>query len=261
MAGMVGRRAARAARTVGLAACGTVLLLGTASPLGPATAAPSPAGTVVALGDSVPAGTACGCAPFPDLYARLLAPATTSVNLALGGTTSADLDGQLRSPAARQALRRVDAVLIMSGANDMVPLVESRSGAAAYRATAAQVGEHVAAAVTALRELHGGPLPVLVLGYWNVSRDGAVARDSTDAAGLAEADTATAYVNEALRAAAGRSGAIYVATYPAFRGASGQADPTDLLADDGDHPNARGHEVIARAAYASSADVLRAAPR
>ncbi|MGW5668773.1 SGNH/GDSL hydrolase family protein [Micromonospora sp. NPDC003776] len=258
---MVGRRAARAARTLGLAACATAFLLSTASPLGPATAAPSPAGTVVALGDSVPAGTACGCSPFPDLYARLLAPTTTPVNLALGGSTSADLDGQLRSPVAQQALRRVAAVLIMAGANDMVPLVESRSGAAAYRATAELVGEHVAAAVTALRDLHGGPLPVLVLGYWNVSRDGAVARDSTDAAGLAEADTATAYVNDALQAAAGRSGAIYVATYPEFRGPTGQADPTDLLADDGDHPNARGHEVIARAAYASSADALRAAPR
>ncbi|MCW3845486.1 SGNH/GDSL hydrolase family protein, partial [Micromonospora yasonensis] len=240
---------------------GSALILTVASPLGPATAGSSPAGTVVALGDSVPAGTACGCAPFPDLYARLLGPTTTSVNVAVGGTTSADLDGQLRSPVARRALRQVDAVLIMSGANDMVPLVEARSGAAAYRATAEEVGEHVAAAVTALRDLHGGPLPVLVLGYWNVDRDGQVARDGTDTNGLADADTATAYVNDALRAAARRSGAIYVATYPEFRGPTGEADPTDLLADDGDHPNARGHEVIARAAYASSAGVLPAAPR
>ncbi|MFE9690256.1 SGNH/GDSL hydrolase family protein [Micromonospora sp. NPDC005806] len=256
-------RVTRAARAVGLAASGTALILTVASPLGPATATGSPTSTVVALGDSVPAGAACGCIPFPDLYARMITPATTSVNLALGGSTSADLDGQLRSSAARHALRQVDAVLIMSGANDMVPLVEDRSGEAAYRATAEQVGENVAAAVAALRDLHGGPLPVLVLvlGYWNVSRDGQAARDSTDPDGLAEADAATAYVNDALRAAARRSGAIYVATYPAFRGPTGEADPTDLLADDGDHPNARGHELIARAAYASSERALRAAPR
>lgn len=237
------------------------LILTVASPLGPAAAGSSGTGIVVALGDSVPAGTACGCTPFPDLYARMRGPDATSVNLALGGSTSADLDGQLRSSVARQALRRVDTVLIMSGANDMVPLVEDRSGTAAYRAAAEQVGDRVAAAVTALRNLHGGPLPVLVLGYWNVDRDGQVARDDTDAAGLTEADTATAYVNEALRGAANRSGAIYVATYPAFRGATGEADPTDLLADDGDHPNARGHQAIARAAYASSEQARRAAPR
>ncbi|MFU8871737.1 SGNH/GDSL hydrolase family protein [Micromonospora sp. SL4-19] len=257
---MARRRVPRAAKAAGLAASGTALVLALASPLGPATATPSPAGTVVALGDSVPAGSACGCVPFPDLYARMLAPTATAVNLALGGSTSADLDEQLRSPAARQALPQVDAVLIMSGANDMVPLVEERSGEQTYRATAQQVGANVAAAISALRDLHGAPLPVLVLGYWNVAEDGQVARDGTDAAGLAEADVATAYVNDALRAAARRSGAIYVPTYPAFRGPTGQADPTDLLAGDGDHPNARGHELIAHAAYASSKDLLRSTP-
>ena len=43
--------------------------------------------TVVTLGDSVPAGAACGCDPFPTLYAR--AQHAVDVNLAERGSTAA----------------------------------------------------------------------------------------------------------------------------------------------------------------------------
>ena len=80
--------------------------------------------------------------------------------------------------------------------------------------------------------------------------DGAVGRSDYDLDGLAAAETATRYANGGLQAAARLATAVYVPTYPAFKGADGSIDPTDLLAGDGDHPSARGHELIARAAYA-----------
>ena len=38
-----------------------------------------------------------------------------------------------------------------------------------------------------------------------------------------------------------------MSTYVVFKGADGKTDPTSLLAADGDHPNARGHQRIAQA--------------
>lgn len=46
--------------------------------------------------------------------------------------------------------------------------------------------------------------------------------------------------------AARDAGAIYIDGYRPFKGA-GTADCTRLLAADGDHPNATGHQVLARA--------------
>ena len=61
------------------------------------------------------------------------------------------------------------------------------------------------------------------------------------------ANQATAYANKAILRAARAKGATYVSTYVVFRGADGKADPTSLLAADGDHPNARGDQRIAQA--------------
>ena len=41
------------------------------------------------------------------------------------------------------------------------------------------------------------------------------------------------------------TGATYISTLPAFHGQDGTRDPTNLLAPDGDHPNAAGHAAIA----------------
>jgi lysophospholipase L1-like esterase len=49
--------------------------------------------------------------------------------------------------------------------------------------------------------------------------------------------------------AARATGALYVSTYTAFKGPAGTNDPTGLLAADGDHPNAAGHQLIARTIY------------
>ena len=43
----------------------------------------------------------------------------------------------------------------------------------------------------------------------------------------------------------------YVDIYTPFKGADGSTDDTALLADDGDHPNAAGHQLIATALLAA----------
>jgi len=92
---------------------------------------------------------------------------------------------------------------------------------------------------------------ILVLGYWNVVKDGAVGLAEYGADGLASAETATRYCNKALRQAAASTGAQFVTTSAAFKGEHRDQDPTGLLASDGDHPNAQGHQAIADAIYAA----------
>jgi acyl-CoA thioesterase-1 len=217
----------------------------------PAFSAPAGMPVIVTLGDSVPAGTACDCDPFPDLYARRISPDARSVDLAQPGFTSADVRGQVGAGAVRAALRNASVVLIMAGANDLADAFDSGGDDDAYQASAAQVETNVAAIVAAIGQIHGTPVRVLVLGYWNVVKDGAAALAAYGAAGLASAESATHYANQALRRAADRTGARYVPTTPAFKGDERDQDPTGLLAADGDHPNAAGHQAIADALYAA----------
>lgn len=243
---------------------GAVVLGGAAcaTPAAPATrvaSTPDSVATVVTFGDSVPAGAACDCTPFPDLYARLLIPAAESVNLAHNGYTAVDVRRQVEEPAAQDAIRRAGTVLIMAGANDLSAVfdadrdsrdpADTAALAAAYAPAASQVEQAVDGTVARIRAIHPGDVRVLVFGYWNIVEDGDVARNDYGDDGIVEAATATRYANDALRTAAEHSDARYVPTVDAFKGADGNADPTDLLTDDGDHPNARGHEALARAAY------------
>ncbi|MFF5176218.1 SGNH/GDSL hydrolase family protein [Micromonospora sp. NPDC000089] len=229
---------------------GLVALLG-CSPweTGPAqrpVSTPPPPAVVVALGDSVPAGTACACDPFPALYARRLSPAAASVDLARSGSTAADLLDQLRDGYPREVLRTATVVLIMAGANDFAARFPGGRDDD-YRRIAGQVRADVATAVRQVRADAGRPVPVVVLGYWNVLEDGQVAGADYDADGTAEAARATSYANDALADAARDAAARFVPTFGVFKGADGTVDPTALLAADGDHPNARGHAAIATA--------------
>ena len=225
----------------------------------PAQSAPAPsvgaasvsAGTIVTLGDSVPAGTACDCEPFPDLYAALLSPPARSINDARPGYTSADVRGQLSDASVRAALGSATVVLIMAGANDLADAFDNGRDEDAYRAAAAGVRQNVDATVAAIHQDQPAAVTVLVLGYWNVVKDGAVGLATYGADGERSAVTATRYADDALRRAAGDSGARYVATTALFDGARRDQDPTDLLAADGDHPNADGHRAIANAVFAA----------
>jgi lysophospholipase L1-like esterase len=230
-----------------------VAVAGCAVP-GPIPVLPSqPPGTpvVVTLGDSVPAGAACGCDPFPDRYARLVSPTAVSVNLAQSGDTSADVLHEVADGDVRADLRRATVVLIMAGANDLAAAFDGGQDDGTYETSADQVEANVAATVDAVARAHGAPVTVLVLGYWNVVKDGAVGLAAYGAAGLASAHAATRYCDLALQRAARQTGARYVPTTATFRGAHRTLDPTSLLAADGDHPNADGQQAIAEAVYAA----------
>jgi lysophospholipase L1-like esterase len=92
---------------------------------------------------------------------------------------------------------------------------------------------------------------IVLLDYWNVTIDGAVAAHQLDTSERAEADRATRATNDAVAAAAAATHVRYVDTYAAFKGDDGRKDPTALLASDGDHPDQAGHEVIAQALIAA----------
>jgi acyl-CoA thioesterase I len=240
------------------AAALAALLAGCAAPAPAATPAATP--MVLTFGDSVPAGTACGCTPFPELYARRLDPGAVSVNRARPGRTAADVRAELDTADAAAAVRHADVVLIMAGANDVAAAFEAGAGAAAYARTAAVLRRDMAAAVTRIRALRGTTVTVLVLGYWNVVEDGAVGRADYGPGGTADAQAATHYADDALSEAAGAAGAQYLDTSPALKGDDGATDPTGLLAPDGDHPNARGHAAIAAAVHAAVPQPARRPP-
>ncbi|MCO8275989.1 SGNH/GDSL hydrolase family protein [Actinoplanes sp. TRM 88003] len=209
------------------------VLVSSACATSPAPAEPR---SVVTLGDSVAAGAACGCDPFPALYAR--AQHATDVDLAQDGATAADVRAGLNG--MRDELSSAAEVVIMIGANDMAGVFGQP---ARYATVADGVEADVAATVTTIRRGHR--IPVVVLGYWNVVQDGQVAAEAYGADGVRDAGHATALVNQALRTAAERTGATFVPTEPAFHGDDGGRDPTGLLAPDGDHPNAAGQAAIA----------------
>jgi acyl-CoA thioesterase I len=103
-----------------VAACGTAVR----APVTP---------VVVTLGDSVPAGTACGCDPFPRLYAQ--AQHAADVNLAVPGSTAADVLAAL--PANRGVLAGAAEVLLMTGANDVDDVGDPGPAADAVRVNTA----------------------------------------------------------------------------------------------------------------------------
>lgn len=218
--------------------------------------------TVVGLGDSVTAGSACpGCADFVQLYARWLPAADggpgRAVNLGVGGSTSTDLRRDLEQPSrTTRAVSGAAIDLVTIGANDLSPLRERRreSGcdSECWQGSVAQVGANVRAIVADIHRLrHGRPTTILVTNYWNVFVDGRVARDDLGPAYLSWSDRLTRAANRAICGAARSAGARCVDLYAPFKG-DGSKDPTSLLAPDGDHPDAAGHRVIARALLAAT---------
>lgn len=232
-----------------LAACGSA----------PPSVRAVPAGVplVVTLGDSVPAGTACDCDPFPDVYAR--GQDAVSENLAAPGYTSADVRAQIAG--VRSALVAANEVLLMIGAND---LAQAFDDDASFAGAADTMQANVTATISTIEGIHR--TTVIVLGYWNVVQDGQVGAANYGPAGVRAAASATVFANDALMTAAQQTGATYISTDEAFHGSDGSHDPTDLLAPDGDHPNAAGHAAIAAlipplaGPYAQARSTLPATP-
>lgn len=215
------------------------------------TATPRQPWTVLALGDSVPAGTACGCTPFPTLYAADVAEmsgrSTTSLNLAKPGLTSAGLLAQLApGTAAFARIAQASVITVTIGANDFAYESASQCPAlACYASRLAAMQANVGAILQRVAAGRGNrPTAVLVLGYWEVWEDGQVG-DGQGSDYMTVNNALTAAVNRGLAAAAAAATATYVDLQAAFHRSPGE-DDTDLLAADGDHPNAAGHIAIAQ---------------
>lgn len=252
----------------------TAVLLGIAGWLGatPTTAhqpeptpTPTPAtpasATVVGIGDSVTSGSHCDCTDFVHLYARWLPPSeggpATAINLGVGGSTSADLRSDLEHPSATtEAVSRADILLVTIGANELAPLQRTwaRAGCESdcWQDSVEGVRSNISAIVDDIHRLrHGEPTTILVTNYWNVFIDGQVARRQKGLSYLRWSDRLTRAVNGAICAGARSAGARCVDLYAPFKGDGGK-DPTNLLAADGDHPNAAGHRLIARVLLAAT---------
>lgn len=224
---------------------------------------------LVGLGDSIPAGYQCpGCTAFPDLFGQRLEvdrrSAVAVTNLGVGGWTSADLLGSLSTgrPAA-EAVHTSDVVTITIGANDFNSELDTYLGGgcgdgddalACFEPVLPRLADTLDTILRRVGQLRAGLASrVLVTGYWNVFSDGQVAAAQYGDRFVRDSTALTLRADAAIRAAAQRAGAVYVDLFAAFKGATGQTDPTGLLADDGDHPNQAGHRQIADALFASAA--------
>jgi lysophospholipase L1-like esterase len=247
-------------RSVRLIVLGVLLLLAAACGAGSSAAPSPPTLRVVGLGDSVMAGTHCDCAGLAEEYAAALAHRTgehvTVKNLGTDGAVTGDLLEDLQGDAGtRSAIAQADVVLVTIGANDLLPQLDqwrsSGCDASCFTAPAAKMGANLASVLAVMDRIRAGrPGGVLVTDYWNVFTDGDVARNSGGQAQVDWSTEVTATANRQICAAASAAHDTCVDLVTVFK--PGGADPTPLLADDGDHPNAAGVQAIVRALLAAT---------
>ena len=221
------------------------------------TSAPTGPLTLVGLGDSVPSAETCNCTGYVEQVGGQLQRLThrpwTVHNDAVGGWTTADVENDVNSSPTRDHLANADVVLIEVGANDFALDRVGDQGcfpaatSSCWSTTLAGVRDGLTRIIAAIRRIdHRPDLRIGVLGYWNVTRDGAVGRALGQAFVLGS-DSLTRLVNDTVQQVALATGASYVDAYTPLKGESGTRDPTADLLDDGDHPNASGHTLLAGA--------------
>jgi lysophospholipase L1-like esterase len=260
----------RVHRRLGLACAGLLAVTAGLLAVPALHVAPASAATlrVVGLGDSVVSGSRCDCEPFVGRYAELLQSQTgtgvQSTNEGRPGLTAGQLADLLHpgTPVADE-VARADVVLVTVGANDLQPALDAwQAGGCAASCQAEQVSAMRSNLRLALGRLAALTAPrrpeVLVTTYWNVFADGQVARRASGEAYLAWSDAITRAANTAICATAHQVGDRCVDLYRPFKD-DGTTDPTPLLADDGDHPDAKGHDVIAHALAATPPPVRASA--
>ena len=206
--------------------------------------------SVVALGDSVPYGTNCNCTPYPSLTASGLTVKTgqtvTAANDAVAGSTTADVLHQIRSDTAViDHVHTADAVEIEIGANDVAHSRSCGTNAACYASRIPAIQTNLDAIVGRVHELTSShKVLVVLLDYWSVWLGGQYAAEQGDAYVDAAAQV-TDDVNTAIKSVAAKTGSAYVDLRAAFKGPDYAYDETHYLSNDGDHPNAAGHQQIA----------------
>jgi lysophospholipase L1-like esterase len=200
----------------------------------------------------VPRGTNCDCRPYPPLTADGLTTDTgqtvTATNDSVAGATTTSVLKQLDHNDVIAHVRAADVVEIEIGANDVAYNSHSCGNeAACYAPRIPTIGTNLAAIVARVHELTAGHrVLVVLLDYWSVWLGGQYAAARGDAY-VAAAEQVTDEVNSVIKSTAAAGGSAYVDLRAAFKGPSYTYDETHYLSDDGDHPNAAGHEQIATA--------------
>lgn len=207
---------------------------------------------LVGLGDSVPAASECDCAGFVAGVAQQLSQPghhVKSVNLAVPGSTSSDLTEDLTGADERSAIAASDVVLLEIGANDIT--VSSLTDPAClgsdkcWRSDLNSLDGNIRQILSTLRGLRpADPAVIAVVGYWNVVQSGDVGA-ANGPTYVQNAQLLTAAVNRLLKRDSAAANAIFVDADTAF--GSEDRVMASLLAPDGDHPNADGHDVLTAA--------------
>jgi lysophospholipase L1-like esterase len=211
--------------------------------------------SIVALGDSVPYGSNCDCKPYPPLSAGGLTTATgqtvTATNDAVPGYTTSDVLHQLDSDGSViDHVRAADALEIEIGANDVAHSDACGNSVACYEPHVPAIETNLAAIVSRVHDLTSGhEVIVVLLDYWSVWLGGQYAAARGDAY-VTAADQMTDQVNAVIKSTAAKTASAYVDLRAAFKGPDYTYDETHYLSNDGDHPNAAGHQQIAAAAEA-----------
>ena len=211
--------------------------------------------SVVALGDSVPYGTNCNCTPYPPLTASGLTAKTgqtvTATNDSVAGYTTSDILHQLRSDTAViDHVHTADAVEIEIGANDVAHSQSCGTNAGCYASKIPAIQANLDAIVGRVHELTSShKVLVVLLDYWSVWLGGQYAAAQGEAYVDAAAQV-TDDVNTTIKSTAAKTGSAYVDLRAAFKGPDYAYDETHFLSNDGDHPNAAGHQQIATATQA-----------
>lgn len=209
---------------------------------------------VVGLGDSVTSGEHCDCDDYVTGFGHLLqARDGVRVHVTDDGESGSTSDGLADELSTDDDLRSdvgdADVVVLTMGANDLYPALTAwRSGGCARSCSDPEIATmrvDLGRVLDAVGRLDGARDRVLVTTYWNVFTDGDVARRAERSGYLAWSDSVTRQANAAIAQVAATHGATLVDLYAPFKG-DGDDDPTDLLAPDGDHPDAAGTALISR---------------
>lgn len=223
---------------------------------------------LVGFGDSVLAGAGCSCDDYLAQTANRLHDASglhvTTTNRGVNGETAADLLHELRSDGQAIAeVKRAGVIVLTIGANDLQDSLdtwaEKGCDKACYQPQIDSMAERLDATLAIIDRAKKPGTAVLVTTYWNVYLDGDVGEREYGAGYLSWSDQVTKDANAAICQAAQDGQATCVDLYHPFKG-NGDDDPTKLLADDGDHANARGTATISRVVEAAVAQALSITP-